>query len=134
MQIEQNKTLLGNARKLRKEMTKEERRLWYTFLRECPARFRRQQIIGNFIVDFYCHSKGIVIELDGSQHYEDQGKRTDQERDAYLHSLGLSVLRYANSDVNRNFRGVCEDILKHLEDGEPLPSPGLRETPGDTSP
>ena len=77
-------------------------------------RFRRQQIIGNYIVDFYCHSKQIVIELDGSQHYEDRGQLADQERDAYLRGLGLTVLRYANSDINRNFRGVCEDILQHL--------------------
>ena len=95
-------------------MTKEERRLWYTFLRDCSVRFRRQQIIGNYIVDFYCHSKQIVIELDGSQHYEDRGQLADQERDAYLRGLGLTVLRYANSDINRNFRGVCEDILQHL--------------------
>ena len=134
MRLEQNKALLTNARNLRKGMTKEERKLWYTFLCKLPVRFRRQQIVGNYIVDFYCHSKGLVIELDGSQHYEDQGKRTDQERDAYLRSLGLCVLRYANSDVNRNFRGVCEDILNHLEDGGPLPSSALRETADDTSP
>ncbi len=114
MRLEQNKALLTNARSLRKEMTKEERRLWYTFLRQLPVRFRRQQIIGNYIVDFYCHSKQIVIELDGSQHYEDKGKRSDLERDESLRGLGLAVLRYSNYDVNRNFRGVCEDILKHL--------------------
>ena len=117
MQIEQNKSLQGYARNLRKTMTKEERRLWYAFLRECPLRFRCQQIIGNYIVDFYCHAKGLVVELDGSQHYEDKGKQADQERDAYLRSLGLTVLRYANSEVNRNFCGVCEDILNHLEEG-----------------
>ena len=117
MQLEQNKALLTNARNLRKGMTKEERKLWYTFLCKLPVRFRRQQIVGNYIVDFYCHSKGLVIELDGSQHYEDKGKQADQERDAYLRSLGLTVLRYANSEVNRNFCGVCEDILNHLEEG-----------------
>ena len=95
-------------------MTKEERKLWYTFLCKLPVRFRRQQIIENYIVDFYCHPKGIVIELDGSQHYEDKGKQADSERDAYLRGLGLTVLRYSNLDVNRNFRGVCEDILQHL--------------------
>ena len=114
MQLEQNKALLTNARKLRKGMTKEERKLWYTFLCKLPVRFRRQQIIGNYIVDFYCHSRGLVIELDGSQHFEDKGKQADLERDAYLRGLGLRVLRYSNLDVNRNFRGVCEDILQHL--------------------
>ena len=114
MQLEQNKALLTNARNLRKGMTKEERKLWYTFLCKLPVRFRRQQIIGNYIVDFYCHSKALVIELDGSQHFEDKGKQADLERDAYLRGLGLRVLRYSNLDVNRNFRGVCEDILQHL--------------------
>ena len=114
MRLEQNKALLTNARNLRKGMTKEERKLWYTFLCKLPVRFRRQQIIENYIVDFYCHPKGIVIELDGSQHYEDKGKQADSERDAYLRGLGLTVLRYSNLDVNRNFRGVCEDILQHL--------------------
>ena len=114
MQLEQNKALLTNARNLRQGMTKEERKLWYTFLCKLPVRFRRQQIIGNYIVDFYCHSKALVIELDGSQHFEDKGKQADLERDAYLRGLGLRVLRYSNLDVNRNFRGVCEDILQHL--------------------
>ena len=114
MQLEQNKALLTNARNLRKGMTKEERKLWYTFLCKLPVRFRRQQIIGNYIVDFYCHSKALVIELDGSQHFEDKGKQADLERDAYLRGLGLRVLRYSNLDVNRKFRGVCEDILQHL--------------------
>ena len=114
MQLEQNKALLTNARNLRKGMTKEERKLWYTFLCKLPVRFRRQQIIGNYIVDFYCHSKALVIELDGSQHFEDKGKQADLERDAYLRGLGLRVLRYSNLDVNRNFRGICEDILQHM--------------------
>ena len=114
MQLEQNKTLLTNARNLRKGMTEEERKLWYTFLCKLPIRFRRQQIIGNYIVDFYCHSRGLVIELDGSQHFEDKGKQADLERDTYLRGLGLTVLRYSNLDVNRNFRGVCEDILQHM--------------------
>ena len=114
MQLEQNKALLTNARNLRKGMTKEERKLWYTFLCKLPVRFRRQQIIGNYIVDFYCHSRGLVIELDGSQHFEDKGKQADLERDTYLRGLGLRVLRYSNLDVNRNFRGICEDILQHM--------------------
>ena len=114
MKLEQNGALLTNARNLRKEMTKEERKLWYTFLCKLPVRFRRQQIIGNYIVDFYCHSRRLVIELDGSQHYEEKGKNADIERDTYLTKLGHPVLRYANLDVNRNFRGVCEDILQHF--------------------
>ena len=94
-------------------MTKEESRLWYAFLCKCPVRFRRQQIIGNYIVDFYCHEKKLVVELDGSQHFEEEGKQADRVRDAYLRGLGLTVLRYANSDVDRKFSSVCEDILVH---------------------
>ena len=79
----------------------------------------RQKVIGNYIVDFYIASKQIVIELDGSQHYQDEGKAADQLRDTELEALGLTVLRYSNADVNRNFRGVCEDILQHLKKPSP---------------
>ena len=116
MRIEQNKTLLSNARALRKNLTKEERKLWYSFLCKNPAHFRRQQIIGNYIVDFYCHEKRLVIELDGSQHYEEDGRQADYSRDAYLREQGLLILRYSNADVNQRFEGVCEDILRHLEE------------------
>ena len=72
-------------------------------------------MFGSYIADFYIASHKLVIELDGSQHFEDAGKDYDERRDAYLKSLGLTVLRYANSDVDRNFRGVCEDILQHIK-------------------
>ncbi len=96
-------------------MTKEERRLWYDFLKSLSVTVNRQKVIGKYIVDFYCAEAKLVIELDGSQHYEDKGVAADAERDQYLSGRGLRVLRYANSDVNNNFRGVCEDTLKHLE-------------------
>ena len=105
-----NEKLLSNARNLRKNLTKEERHLWYNFLREYPIRFRRQEIIGNYIADFYCSSASLIIELDGSQHYEEAGKNHDQERTAYFASLGLRVLRFSNYDVLNHFRGVCEAI------------------------
>ena len=95
-------------------MTKEERHLWYDFLKSLPYTVKRQQVIGNYIVDFYCACAKLVIELDGSQHYEESGKSADLVRDAFLESLGLKVLRYSNSDINKNFRGVCEDILRHI--------------------
>ena len=109
-----NANLLPNARKLRKEMTKEERHLWYDFLKALPITIHRQKVFGNYIVDFYVASKKIVIELDGSQHYEDEGREYDQERDAYLKSLGCTVLRYSNADVNQRFERVCEDLYNHL--------------------
>lgn len=99
-------------------MTKEERHLWYDFLRQLPVTFNRQKVIGPYIADFYCGSAKLVIELDGSQHYEENGIASDAERDNYLASLGLRVLRYSNADVNHNFNGVCEDILKQCFDYE----------------
>ena len=102
-------------------MTKEERRLWYDFLKLQPQVFNRQKVIGRYIVDFYCAEAKLVIELDGSQHCEAVGIEKDAERDDYLKSLGLTVLRYSNLDVMQNFDGVCTDILKHLNFKRCLP-------------
>ena len=112
---ERNRALLTNARNLRKNMTKEERRLWYDFLKNCPVRFRRQEIFGNYIVDFYCSSEMLAIELDGSQHYEADKQESDQIRTRYLESQGIRVLRFSNEDVRRDFSGVCEAILQALK-------------------
>ena len=95
-------------------MTKEERRLWYDFLKNLPITVKRQKIIGGYIVDFYIPSAKLVIELDGSQHYSDGGVEYDQERNAYMESLGLTVLRYPNSEVTGHFQSVCGNILSYL--------------------
>ena len=108
------KDLKGFSRSLRKNMTKEERHLWYDFLKECPVMVHRQKVIGSYIVDFYIAEKKLVIELDGSQHYSEEGKAYDMERDAFLNAQGLTVLRYANSDVNTQFEAVCRDIWNHV--------------------
>ena len=105
-------------------MTKEERHLWYDFLKSLPLTVHRQKVIGSYIVDFYIASARLVIELDGSQHYADVAIQADRSRDADLQSLGLQVLRYANSDVNRNFPGVCQDILNHINKSLKKPFPG----------
>ena len=91
-------------------MTEEERRLWYGLLRDYPAKFTRQKILGRYIADFYCASAGLVVEVDGSQHYEEPNLAMDKERTAFLESYGLKVLRIANNEIRRNFRGVCEQI------------------------
>ena len=109
-----NPRLTGSAQKLRREMTREERRLWYDFLKPMGIQAHRQKTNGFYIVDFYIPSSKLVIELDGTQHFETEGKQSDRARDGYLRELGLTVLRYANNEVNQNFRGVCEDILLHL--------------------
>ena len=108
--MERNQKLTNYARSLRKQMTKEESRLWYQFLCRYPLRFRRQYIIGNYITDFYCHQAKLVVELDGSQHCEPEEIAYDNERTAYLQAQGLLVLRFSNLDVMRKFQGVCEKI------------------------
>lgn len=109
-----NSKLTGFSQHLRKDMTKEERHLWYDFLKNLPITVNRQKIIGNYIVDFYCAKAKLVIEIDGYQHYLEEGEQKDIERDAFLHNLGLIVLRYSNRDIHTNFRGVCEDIYNYL--------------------
>ena len=105
---------LENQRKyaqfLRKNMTKEERHLWYDFLKDYPIQFRRQYAIGCYVVDFYCHQAKLVVELDGSQHYDPKRQEYDQRRTAYLERQGNKVLRFSNLDVLQQFAGVCEQI------------------------
>ena len=91
-------------------MTKEESHLWYDFLRSYPVRFSRQKILGRYIVDFYSAAAKIVIEVDGSRHYEPDKRQKDAERTAFLEEYGLTVIRIPNNEVGRNFRGVCEYI------------------------
>ena len=91
-------------------MTREERHLWYDFLKGLPVTFHRQKVIDQYIVDFYCASAKLVIEIDGSQHYEAEGIEFDAVRDEYLNSIGLTVKRYSNADVNQDFESVCLDI------------------------
>ena len=96
-------------------MTKEERHLWYDFLRYYPVRFLRQKVIDNYIVDFYCHEARLILELDGSQHYESKEMLKDQMRTERIENRQLLVVRIPNNEINYNFHGVCEyidDIVK----------------------
>ena len=110
-----NKKLVPNSRVLRKNMTKQERHLWYDFLKDLPCTVRRQKVLGPYIVDFYIADAKLVIELDGSQHYEDENTVADRQRDAYLKGQGITVLRIPNNEVMQNFSGVCEYIIDLLE-------------------
>lgn len=110
MEYKHNKDLVSNAKSLRKSMTKEERHLWYDFLRQYPVRFSRQKVLGKYIVDFYCAQAKIVIELDGSQHYEPGNMQKDADRTEFLRQYGLTVLRVPNNEVMYNFEGVCQYI------------------------
>ena len=116
MTIPKNNKLLPNARKLRREMTPQERHLWYDFLRHYPVKFYKQRIIGSYIVDFYCAAAKLVIEIDGSQHYEEQGTVHDEERTAFLEKLGLQVVRFSNREINTQFKCVCEHIHNIIEE------------------
>ena len=109
-----NPKLRKNAQSLRRNMTKEERRLWFDFLKQLPVTINRQKVIDRYIVDFYCASRKLVIELDGSQHYENEGADADRERDHALNRLGITVVRYSNEEVNKNFDSVCADLLARL--------------------
>ena len=129
MYHKRNNDLLLFARNLRKEMTAEERKLWYQFLRDYPVPFRRQEIIGNFIADFYCSQARLVIELDGSQHYEDTAQENDRKRTAFLNDQGIAVLRIPNHEVKRHFEEVCvfidEAVKKALRED---PSVGFADS------
>ena len=114
--MQSDPSLKPKARELRAGMTKEERKLWYEFLRGHTPRFQRQKPIGPYIVDFYCHAVPLAVELDGGQHFEDGQMAYDARRTAYLEKQGLRVLRFANLDVLKNFAGVCEAIERACGD------------------
>jgi len=126
MERKHNTELTTNAKTLRKNMTKEERHLWYDFLKSYPARFLRQKVIDNYIVDFYCHSARLIIELDGAQHYEEKGLLKDKIRTEIIEQRNLTVVRIPNNEVNRNFEGVCQYIDIAVKES-------LRQSATDTS-
>ena len=107
-----NKSLVPFAKNLRKNMTKEERHLWYDFLRKYPVKFTRQMVLGEYIADFYSAQAQIVIELDGSQHYTSDAKEYDLIRTEFLEQYGIQVVRINNMEIVKNFDGVCRYIDK----------------------
>ena len=114
-----NKNNIPLAKELRKNMTPWERKLWYDFLRAYPIRFQRQKAIGNYIADFYCAKARLVIELDGGGHYTEEQKAKDLLRTDELKAMNLTVLRICNTDIDRNFRGVCEYINLRVNNSLP---------------
>ena len=112
--IPYNPTLVKRAQELRKNMTPEERHLWYDLLKRLPLTVKRQHNIENFIVDFYIPKKKIVIEIDGIQHLEEEHLQNDQKRDEELSDWGITVLRYSNEDINKRFSTVANNILEIL--------------------
>ena len=110
MQRKHNEALIPIARVLRKNMTPEERHLWYDFLSLYPIRFLRQKIIGKYIADFYCAKAKLVVELDGSQHNTPEGVKYDTIRTEFLQQFDLMVLRVPNSLIHKDFKTVCAYI------------------------
>ena len=109
-----NEELTKYAKELRKNMTPEERHLWYDFLKLLPMTVKRQYVVGNYILDFFIPSVNIAIELDGSQHFDPKAREAEEVRDSLLSSVGIKVIRYTNVDVNRNFYGVVTDIMRTI--------------------
>ena len=107
MSLPYKSELIPFAKKLRADMTPQERRLWYCFLREYPIRFQRQKAIKSFIADFYCHKARLIVEIDGSQHYTEEGIAYDRERTDIQKEYNLEVIRFSNNDIDDNFEGVC---------------------------
>jgi very-short-patch-repair endonuclease len=130
MNLPRNKNLTKRSQNLRRNMTKEERHLWYDFLKCYPIQFNRQKVIGNTIVDFYCHKAKLIVELDGSQHFDDGGLANDRCRTEYLNSLGLQVLRIPNNEIWDNFASVCEAIdIAVKEKTDPQQAPDTEHFP-----
>ena len=105
-----NREMRERARELRRNMTPQEKRLWYNFLSSYDVKIYRQRSIGGFIVDFYCSKVKLAIEIDGSQHYTEEGTEYDSERSIVLKKYGVETIRFSNLDIDRNFEGVCQEI------------------------
>ena len=109
-----NPKMKPRAQEMRTNATPQENKLWYEFLRKHPCRFTRQKTIDNYIVDFLCHSKKLVIEIDGSQHYTKDGMEYDQVRTNLLESAGLHVMRFTNAEIDNSFNKVCNAIQDYI--------------------
>lgn len=116
MSLNYNGKLIPRAKELRKEMTPQEKHLWYDFLRSYPIRFQRQKVIDQFIADFFCHKAKLIIEVDGAPHFTEDGIIYDNERTMILSRYGLKVLRFTNNEINFNFSDVCERIDQTVKD------------------
>ena len=115
-----NSDMRKRAQTLRTNVTKEENKLWYQFLRTYPVQWNRQKVIGGYIVDFYCAKATLIVELDGGGHYDPKEELRDTARTKELEKLGLEVVRFSNADVDKNFEGVCTAIDLKVKSRLPL--------------
>lgn len=131
MQRKHNEKLVPLGKALRNNMTKEERHLWYDYLRNYPVRFTRQKVLANYIADFYCAKAKLAIELDGSQHYTKEGLEKDEERTAFLNKYGIVVLRIPNGNIENDFYGICKYIDNVVKERLAYPEPAGNYAKGD---
>jgi len=122
MSLNYDKTLIPYAKKLRREMTRQEKHLWYDFLSGYPVRFQRQKTIDRFIADFYCHKAKLIIELDDSRNYTAHGTEYNDEKTAALTDLGLRIIRFSSFDIDKNFDAVCWAIDAAVLSGTGTPT------------
>ena len=115
MEYKHNKELTENAKFLRNNMTKEEKHLWYDYLRKSPVKFSRQKVLGRYIADFYSAKAKLVIELDGAQHFEKENRIYDEKRTEFLEQYGLKIIRIPNGEINTNFEGICRYLDEQIE-------------------
>ena len=134
MSLPYQEKLIPRAKELRKNATKQENHLWYDFLCRYPVRFQRQKTIDHFIADFYWHAAKLVIELDGAQHYDEQGLARDKERTAILTEYGVEVLRFSNTEVENDFRRVCTMIDSAVQERMRVLAEELPQSPSGDSP
>ena len=116
MSLDYKKANIKLAKTLRKNSTPQEKRLWYDFLRKYDVRFQRQKAIDNYIADFYSHKAKLIIEIDGSQHYTEEGKNGDEFRTERLEEYDLKIIRFTNYQIDTNFYGVCKYIDKIVKE------------------
>ena len=124
-----NATLSKKAHELRRNATKQENRLWYGYLRDFRPRFTRQRIVGSYILDFYCATAKLAVELDGSQHYETDAIQYDKKRTEFLESLNMKVIRFTNIDIDKSFEGVCNSIANEVQALRKQPPPSATAPP-----
>ena len=110
MSLDYNKKNIALAKNLRKNATPQENRLWYDFLSKYEIRFQRQKSIDNFIADFYCHKAKLIIEIDGVQHYTEEGIKRDEFRTEILEGYDLKIIRFSNQQIQNEFYNICEYI------------------------
>ena len=123
MNYKHNPNLTNYAKELRKNMTEEEKLLWYGFLKDYPVRFLRQKVIDNFIVDFYCSKAKLAIELDGSEHYTHEGLEHDKIRTDFIESRKIKIIRITNKEIKQNFENICKYIDEEVKKVDRIPSP-----------